>query len=68
MTEEDLYALVTSIDENDIEILPTNGSETNDQLEFVTDHFAINDRNVNPPIIPVQTIRLNREESEVGFK
>ena len=64
MTEEDLSALVTSIDENDIEIIPSNGSDT----DFVNDYFVINDRNVNPPpppIVPIQTPRIVRENSEV---
>jgi len=65
MTEEDLSALVTSIDENDIEIIPSNGSDISDQLDFVPDHFSIDNRNVNPIIIPTQTTRLIREDSEV---
>jgi hypothetical protein len=61
MTEEDLSALVTSIDENDIEIIPSNGSDISDQLDFVPDHFSID----NPIIIPNQTKILIREDSEV---
>ena len=70
MTEEDLSALVTSIDENDIEIIPSNGSDINEQLDFVNDYFVINDRNVMPPpppIVPIQTPRLIREDPEVIF-
>ena len=55
MTEEDLSALVTSIDENDIEIIPSNDSDNNDeQLEFLPDHFAISQRPVT----------INREDSD----
>ncbi|CAF1147650.1 unnamed protein product [Rotaria sordida] len=64
MTEEDISALVTSIDENDIEIIPSNGSEINDQLNFISGHFSIDNRNLNPPIVPIQTTRLNHEDSE----
>ena len=67
MTEEDLSALVTSIDENDIIIIPSNGSDINDQLDFATDHFTINERRVDPPIVPIQTRRLSREISEVNL-
>jgi len=62
MTEEDLSALVTSIDENDIIIIPSNGSENNDQLDFVPDHFSVT---VNPPIVSSQTTSLIRADSEV---
>jgi len=65
MSEENLSALVTSIDENDIEIIPSNGSEINDELDFVPDEFVIENRNVNPNIVPIQTTRLMREDSEV---
>ncbi len=70
MSEEDLSALVTSIDENDIEILTTNGSDVNDQLDFLSDHFSIDNRNLNSPIVvPIQTTtRLIREDSEVSLK
>lgn len=66
--DEDFTALVTLIDENDIEIIPSNGSELNDQLEFVPDYFTIDNRNVNPPIpiVPIQTTSLIREDSEVN--
>jgi hypothetical protein len=67
MTEEDLFGLVKSIDENDIEIITSNDSETNDQLEFLLDHFSIDNRNVNPPFVPIQTTRLTREDFEVSF-
>ena len=69
MTEEDISILVTSIDENGIEIIPSNDSEIDDQLTFVPDHFSIHNRSVNPPVASIQpvhpTIRLNRQESEV---
>jgi hypothetical protein len=65
MNEENLSALVTSIDENDIEIIPSNGSEISDQSDFVLDQFVIENRNVNPNIVPIQTTRLIREDSEV---
>ncbi|CAF0835441.1 unnamed protein product [Rotaria sp. Silwood1] len=64
MTEEDISALVTSIDENDIEIIPSNGSDINDQLNFISEHFSIDNRNFNPPIVPRQTIQLNNDDSE----
>jgi len=67
MTEEDLFGLVKSIDENDIEIITSNDSETNDQLEFLLDHFSIDNKNVNPPCVPIQTTRLIRENFEVSF-
>jgi len=67
MTEEDLFGLVKSIDENDIEIITSNDSETNDQLEFLLDHFSIDNKNVNPPFVPIQTTRLIRENFEVSF-
>jgi Asp-tRNA(Asn)/Glu-tRNA(Gln) amidotransferase C subunit len=67
MTEEDLFGLVKSIDENDIEIITSNDSETNDQLEFLLDHFSIDNKNVNPPFVPIQTTSLIREDSEVSF-
>ena len=68
MTDEDLSALVTSIDENDIIIIPSNGSETNDQLDFVPDHFAIDQQSVhvNPSLPPSQTRSLIRQDSEVN--
>ncbi len=65
MTEEDLSTLVTSIDENDIEIISSNGWEQNDPSDVVIDYFAIDDRNVSPPIVPNPTTRLIREDSEV---
>lgn len=60
MAEEDLSALVTSIDENDIIIIPSNGSENNGGFDFVPDDFS-----VNPPIVSIQTRSLIREDSEV---
>lgn len=67
MTDEDLSALVTSIDENDIIIIPSNGSDTNDHMDFVPDHFAINQPtvHVNPSLPISQTTSLIRQDSEV---
>jgi hypothetical protein len=56
MTDEDLSMLVTSIDENDIEIIPSSDSERNELLTFLSDHFAPNDEVINPPVVPVQTV------------
>ncbi|CAF2353916.1 unnamed protein product [Rotaria sp. Silwood2] len=64
MTEEDISALVTSIDENDIEIIPSNDSEINDQLDFISEHFSIDNINLNPPIVSIQPIQINNEDSE----
>ncbi|UJR27266.1 hypothetical protein I4U23_008561 [Adineta vaga] len=65
MTEIDLSALVTSIDENDIEIIPSNGSELNDQLDFMPDHFAIDNRQMHTSTASIPTIRnVHREDSE----
>jgi hypothetical protein len=67
MTDEDLFSLVTSIDENDIEIIPSN-----EQMDFIPDYFAMDNRNIHTPSVPIQTInptaRLTREDSEVIFK
>jgi len=64
MSEEDLSALVTSIDENDIEIIPSN-----EPMDFIPDYFAMDNRNVHTPSVPIPTInptaRLTREDSEV---
>jgi hypothetical protein len=66
MTDEDVFSLVTSIDENDIEIIPSN-----EQLDFIPDYFAMNNRNPHTPSVPIQpinpTARLTREDSEVIF-
>ncbi|CAF1236454.1 unnamed protein product [Adineta steineri] len=70
MSEEDLSALVTSIDENDIEIIPSNGYEINDELDFMPDHFTTDNRNIDtsdetiPPTIPNNLTREDSEEFE----
>lgn len=63
--EDDITRLVTSIDENDIEIIPSN-----EQLEFIPDHFIIENRNsYQPPIIPIQTIRsIDENDFEVRLE
>lgn len=67
MTEEDLSAMVTSIDENDIIVIPSNDFENNENLDFVPDHFAIDHQavHVNPTIPPNPTRSLIRQDSEV---
>ncbi|CAF0756587.1 unnamed protein product [Adineta ricciae] len=52
MTEEDLSALVTSIDENDIEIISSNGADFTDQLHFMHDHFAPTSRQMEASLAP----------------
>lgn len=65
MNEEDLSALVTSIDENDIEIIHSNGSEMGDQLEFLPEYFSSGHNNFSPPLVSIQVPRLDHEDSEV---
>jgi hypothetical protein len=58
MTDEELSRLVMSIDDNDIEIIPSNGSELGESLDFLPDHFAIRSQVIppsaidNPPTMP----------------
>lgn len=69
MTDEDVTALVTSIDENDIEIISSDGSEIDHDLDFINEHFSVDERNVNRVNFPIpsinSTVRLTREDSEV---
>ena len=58
--EEDLSALVTSIDENDIIVIPSNYDENIDEIDFVPEHFS-----ASPPVVSSQTRSLIREDSEV---
>ena len=73
MNDEDLLRLVTSIDENDIEIIGSNSSETGDQLEFIPDHFAIRTGTTipvampsEPPTPPSVPVKVDREDPEVS--
>ena len=76
MTDEDLARLVMSIDENDIEIIPSNGSESDDQLDFLPNHFALPQEQIPPTVVdhpptvplPVNTTiaRLDSQDSEVS--
>ena len=72
MNDEDLLRLVTSIDENDIEIIASNTSDIGDQLEFISDHFAIHaddpipvGMSSDPPALSV-AIEVDREDLEVS--
>ena len=73
MTEEDLSALVTSIDENDIEIIPSNGADFTDQLHFMQDHFAPTNRQMETSLAPtvsminMTTASSHHEDLEVSF-
>lgn len=67
MSEEDLSAMVTSIDENDIIVIPSNDFENDENMDFVPDHFAIDHQSVHvtPPIPPTQTRSFIRQDPEV---
>ena len=63
MTEEDLSALVTSIDENDIEIIPSNGADFTDQLHFMHDHFGPINQQMEASLAPPISIINSTIES-----
>lgn len=76
MTDEELSRLVMSIDENDIEIIPSNGSELDESLDFLPDHFAVRNQEIPPTVVnnppampsPIRTsiTRSDSQASEVS--